>query len=350
MGLPVLADRFFTEKRPTREFFAKWQEAGPWSSQLIPVYQWEDLLYVACSDPSSVRFEPGWCLIKANSDCLQKLWQEWQSSSAQHAPLPLPPIPIPLPPIPMPQDELLLLDVEPEADSSSEGENEESVDSEAAPEVLELFAEENKKLKAGPETEEATVPTTTISLSDLTRGGAPTVAATPPLVPIPKPAAAIVKPAAPATAVVANGAGAEWSALWEQLGAHYEHSMILIYSDGLAIPWKWDERKTSSPHPNEGFSVLKPSPFRIVSRTQKSYHGFLIPNEVTDHFFKNWNQGQDPQHLTLCPLMGGDIVAGYLMAWGNASADTKECLTMVEGAAESINRTLQKKPDYLKSA
>lgn len=452
MGYPVLADRFFEEKRPTREFFERWVGVGPWGPTLLPVYEWNGILYVAACPPFEFQVQENWCVVQANPSHLQALWEEFSaapaslqnfadatvvvtnSDSAISIPsLNLEDIPQ-LPSEPSPDSVSLEVKIENTASEVSipslEGILENPTPAAATPApIAPAAAVENFELQDTPApTPEAEVPVETLDFAseDEKRAGTapapasvnlaalfqkpgaapaasmpePTPAAakapvnlqdeeTPvpgfiaekmaapaktvnsaapgkpaaakPAPPTAKPApAAPVAPAAakpatpaapknsPAAAAAMSGSVEDWKNLWTQLNSTFQHSMVLLFRKGQVLPYKWDPQlSAAAPKP---LSVQKPSPFRIVAKTQKPYHGYLVPNEVSDEFFKIWNKGQYPEHLTMSPIVIGELVAGFVMAWGEASANTKEALQLVDHSAESLGQAFMKKPELLKAA
>jgi hypothetical protein len=85
------------------------------------------------------------------------------------------------------------------------------------------------------------------------------------------------------------------------------------------------------------FSLKIPSIFRIVSTTQKPYHGFVSLNDLNEAFFESWNHGQIPDHVTIVPLMDHDLVVGMLMGFGEKSCYNKNVLQFTENAAKDLS-------------
>lgn len=132
--------------------------------------------------------------------------------------------------------------------------------------------------------------------------------------------------------------------LFAELGSHYKKSMILLKSGDQVKPWKWDSNFKSSTPSVTSISLLQPSPFRIVHRTHKPFHGYVVPNELNDKFFAQWNDSTTPEHLTIAPVMIEDHVIGMLLAIGNKSADTKACLQLTETLADGIAKQIKATP------
>jgi len=139
----------------------------------------------------------------------------------------------------------------------------------------------------------------------------------------------------------ANKADAWAEKLFADLGAHYKKSMILLKSGDQVKPWKWDTGFTPSTPAISSVSLLQASPFRIVHRTHKPFHGYVIANDLNQKFFDQWNESVIPEHLTIAPVMVEDHVIGMLLAIGEKTADTKACLHLVEGQADGIAKEIK---------
>ncbi len=124
--------------------------------------------------------------------------------------------------------------------------------------------------------------------------------------------------------------------LFSELGAHYEKSMILLKSGDQIKPWRWSSQFAPTTPSITSVTLLQPSPFRIVHRTHKPFHGYVVPNDLNNKFFAQWNNAQTPEHLTIAPVMVKDHVIGMLLAIGAKTADTKACLHLTESLANSI--------------
>ncbi|MGZ5279344.1 MAG: hypothetical protein ACXWC9_05355 [Pseudobdellovibrionaceae bacterium] len=129
--------------------------------------------------------------------------------------------------------------------------------------------------------------------------------------------------------------------LFADLGAHYTKSMILLKSGDQVKPWKWDAGFTPSTPAISSVSLLQASPFRIVHRTHKPFHGYVIANDLNQKFFDQWNGSVIPEHLTIAPVMVEDHVIGMLLAIGKKTADNKACLHLVEGQADGIAKEIK---------
>ncbi len=129
--------------------------------------------------------------------------------------------------------------------------------------------------------------------------------------------------------------------LFSSIGENYQKAMILLKSGDQVKPWKWDQNFNPSTPAVSSVSLLQPSPFRIVHRTHKPFHGYVIANDLNQKFFDQWNNSQIPELMTVAPVMVEDHVIGMLLAIGDKKADTKACLQSLELLAEGIAKEIK---------
>lgn len=120
----------------------------------------------------------------------------------------------------------------------------------------------------------------------------------------------------------------------------FEKVMILLRTGDQVKPWRWDEDFKSNSATLATYSLIPASPFRIVNRTHKSYHGYVVSNEANQKFFAQWNNNEVPEHMTIAPIVKQDVVIGMLLAIGKKTADTKGCLQLVEDKAAALAQHL----------
>jgi hypothetical protein len=129
--------------------------------------------------------------------------------------------------------------------------------------------------------------------------------------------------------------------LFASIAENYQKSMILLKSGDQVKPWKWDQNFKPSTPAVSSVSLLQPSPFRIVHRTHKPFHGYVAPNDLNQKFFDQWNNSEIPELLTVAPVMVEDHVIGMLLAIGDKKADTKACLQSMELLADGIAKEIK---------
>jgi hypothetical protein len=137
--------------------------------------------------------------------------------------------------------------------------------------------------------------------------------------------------------------------VFAEMSHHYKKSMILLAENEEARPWKWSEQFRPDGAINS-ISFATPNPFRIVSRSQKSYHGYVVPNESNDKFFEEWNEAKTPDHLTVAPILIEESLVGFLIGFGDKSADNKNSLMLCEKLANDVSIQIKRDPLLLKAA
>lgn len=137
------------------------------------------------------------------------------------------------------------------------------------------------------------------------------VMAPPPPSPVVPVHASVPTPAAPQSA--------EFDGILHALKKYFDQTMVLLFTNGNLEPKAWDATWTKSAHAQNMIDVTTPSIFRIVNETQHPYHGHIIPNSVNESFFNNWNKGQYPEHITICPIIHEKKIYGMVLG-----ATTKE--------------------------
>ncbi len=116
---------------------------------------------------------------------------------------------------------------------------------------------------------------------------------------------------------------------------HYEKQLYVEFNhtDKTAIVKYWTSEyvATETPAPH---TLIKDSFLAIVSKTQKSYHGYVVKSETVDKFFKEVNSGNLPDNVTAVPFTKDDAVVGILMGWGNK---TTYSLSVLRDLERSVN-------------
>lgn len=177
---------------------------------------------------------------------------------------------------------------------------------------------------------------------------AATKGAKPPPLPAAKPTP---PPAAPAQKAVAShpaihgktsgkGAAPEFIAVMQEMLKHVPgayHTLLLATKAGNSIHIaSWPENTVLPDFVEYDFSLGTPSPFRIATRTEKPYHGYVVETPFLVQFFKNWNHAKQPELLTVLPMMDDRQVVGYIVAMGAAEGRDRETLVNLEKAAKSV--------------
>lgn len=130
--------------------------------------------------------------------------------------------------------------------------------------------------------------------------------------------------------------------LFNKLHSQYEKTMILSFDaeEENFHPHFWDNRFVSGSASHNSVPLKNPSVFKIVSVTQKPFHGPIVVNEINEKFFDNWNQGVMPSHVTIVPLVINGRMAGIVMAIGEKSCNTYSVLKFIENCTQELGNQL----------
>lgn len=133
---------------------------------------------------------------------------------------------------------------------------------------------------------------------------------------------------------------------FQQMKTFFKKSMLLAIGDKdtLVKPLLWDSGFDVKTPTTPEFNLKTPSIFKVVSGTQKPYHGYIVPNDLNESFFESWNHGQIPDHVTIVPLMDGDILIGMIMGFGEKASYNKNVLQFTENVAKGLSTKILKGP------
>ncbi len=134
-------------------------------------------------------------------------------------------------------------------------------------------------------------------------------------------------------------------ACFNQFKTFFKKSMLLAIGDKdrviKPIMWEGGDYEVRKPSVVE-FNLKTPSIFKIVSGTQKPYHGYIVLNDLNESFFESWNYGQIPDHVTIIPLMDQDLVVGMIVGLGEKSCYNKNVLQFSENAVKDLSLKILK--------
>ncbi|MDX9731965.1 MAG: hypothetical protein RBT63_09355 [Bdellovibrionales bacterium] len=119
----------------------------------------------------------------------------------------------------------------------------------------------------------------------------------------------------------------------------FETSMILLFKDGQLVPWKWSDLFLSvKGEKPESIDLTEPSIFKIVLRTAKPYHGYVVTNLVNQQFFNEFYRGMPPKHATILPIMIDGRMGGMLLGFTNSKIDYRQSLRLMERLSFDLAR------------
>ncbi len=387
-NLPLLRSEYLKSHPPTLEFWGQWGVWGPvWSQSLCPVYFWEDVLFVGCSQLEMLtsgfstpeNFTGKIVFLLCETEALENFYKAAQGLQTDTSV-----VPAVTSASSAPSDDPFagLTDDSASATPSSEG-NEpfELKDSENSSESGEGEKPQLEEPIAGLELD-LSAPSITLTpangsesslLSPLQKLGSeqspapavdsltvsvdipteplaeitvttPAVALTssPPATPPATSAPALAK--VPASIPTPDTKSDDFTShVFQEMKSHFIKSMLFKKQGNALTPWKWDsEFQPQVGSVESPISLGAPSPFRIVSRTMKPYHGFLVQNEISEKFFEEWNSSQIPDHLTIYPILDGDQMIGALLGIAEKAVNQKASLALANRLAEGLEESLKK--------
>lgn len=391
MDIALLNSRFFEAFQPSKEFWLKWSSLEDWSESFVPLYEWNEMLYIGCTDqPPSWKSPQKVMFVLCETEPLAEYFHKLKTFTSQPAKIPsqaqTPPTPnlpkdMPLHPaqnIPRKIEEsdpfAAFSTLVPHRDSSEEESLSLSLEDAEAP----LQASDDNVLSEAEglsykEADEAKIDKSTSEQSqdespdlvlfseeelrasknnilsprsddknqNLEKNIAQVSLANNKLSPVTDNQFEVSKPNI--------AAGSFSDKAFAQLKTQYSKCMILKKVGNAVIPWLWDSKFSGPSNSPAPISLGQPSPFRIVAKTQKPYHGYVIPNEFFEKFFDDWNQALIPDHLTISPIILNDEVAAMLLAIGPKDINQKSSLLLAEKTALEISKNLQNHPELLAS-
>ncbi len=312
----------------------------PWTPEFLPVSFWEGSLYVVgLLPPETALPSPGIVFVYGSTEVLEQLWNHYQLQNTSSADL-----------LKAPTD---ALELEEDSDKSEDLQANESkqdpgllelpmltTPSKAAHQEHQSFEPDFESMssiptKANKETVDLSlwqskdsVPQNTAETDDLSE----------------KTANDIVLDSHAESSITKNAPATDFDVfmqdLFEDLHGQYKKGLLLKVSQNKAIPWKWD-KNFMVPSQVQALSLMTPSIFRIVSKTKKPYHGYVVLNDINEKFFDDWNQTEVPDHITITPVILQDTVVAMLMGFGDKSIHSKASLQLAEKLSSKIVKVLK---------
>lgn len=130
-----------------------------------------------------------------------------------------------------------------------------------------------------------------------------------------------------------------------RLAEVYQQAMFLTFEDGFFIPRLWTNGFPSE-NKNGKYSSEEPSPFKLILKTLKSYHGYFEPSPPTEAFFTDWTPDQQsghakyPANITLTPVTKDQALLGAVLCIGGKNTYNRNHLALVEKSARMISDIL----------
>ncbi len=129
----------------------------------------------------------------------------------------------------------------------------------------------------------------------------------------------------------------EAQAAFDKLKEDYQSAMLMRVTGTEAKPYLWDETLEIDPEVDQNKIDLNyPSLFRIVTKSQMPYHGYVIDSPVHREFFNSIHIPELPGCVTAVPLIVDGGIWGILIAFGGEGALGLEPLHFTEKIAENL--------------
>ncbi len=278
-----MTDLFFEQHFPADDFLQSQRSKENWSKACVPLSRWQELVYVGFAGENPPQLiHKNYVFVKANAICLKKVFIKLSKEALDET-----------------KDVLDLMHGSLNDSSSA------------------------SSIEVSRETSEVTGATETsdeppMEMLDLNIGGNTRTVVTAP------------------SALLSAG-DPDWAKhTLHEMKVHFQKAMILTIKDGMALPSFWDESFVHQGASTSAIPLNSASPFRIVYRTQKPYHGHIMNNDLNEKFFDEWNKGITPDHITISAVIVNDEVLGMLLGIGEKAADNKISLALTEKLATHL--------------
>lgn len=292
MSRPVLSEAFFTkvDLSAIKPILAEALNSySGWSEHFFPIYRWNEVLYIGCVNDSIIPPDfpnQNVCFVIAPESELKKLY-----NALSGAPL------------------LELSDDVLEAASTSDTTNIEEQEND-----LDLLSEDEKKNQLKPITSDSSEQIAITNRDFLNE-----------------------KPA--------------WDNLWSAIESKYQSASIAIIEQNNFYIFNnsenWPKKIKSD---ITSYNLNTASPFKIVSKTQRSFHGKPASNNECDQMFlKDYGFNNYPENLTVVPLFKNQGLMGFFICVGEQKTFNKECLTVAEGLAKQATLMIKKEIEQSKN-
>ena len=369
-GLARLKDDFFKQPVNTA-LWTQIENIANWSQQMIPVHEWDGVIFVACVEPDlEIKWSFPVQYVLASPQNLKSHWEALNSGIVEEveaepvAPAitdtpaePVTDTAVPTETPEVPEVPNVISEEIPEApegisfnfDTNADGSPEEPVADEdeivTSPGETPIGLSENTPaapvLKLdnlmGPAQESATQESETQEEP-----------AAPPQASEPVPEAPVVAasglPTPPPPQMQTNSSiqkMGHMAAILDQLKNDFESSILLIMKDNKLEPLVWDEHWKPKASPEGPGNLQDASAFRVVSRTQHPYLGHVVDTAVNRSFFKAWNMDEFPEKILVQPVMDNAQMQAVLVCICNPGVKNQVLLSAGAKHAAEASRMMQ---------
>jgi hypothetical protein len=132
------------------------------------------------------------------------------------------------------------------------------------------------------------------------------------------------------------GNGGQFDQVLNSMKRYFDQSMVLMFTNGILEPKAWDSTWVKIPNTQLAVDLSTPSIFRIVNETLHPYHGYIVANQINDSFFGNWNRGQYPEYVTICPIVHDKKIYGMILGGTTKEGAKKYQLHHIQEIANEV--------------
>lgn len=370
-GLAVASDGYFQEPKD-RQFWESIRSVANWSHQMLPLEQWDGVIFVGCVEPPlEVKWSFPVCYILCTPQNLRRRWQDYQVAELSFTSVP--PIPIEKVieegPVGLTASQInlsavnlaLVPPIPPAAPSTSVAPTPAPV-AVAVPAAAAMPAPPAAASRPPPPpVDKADVVPETHEVffqDDIPTGVFLDPTKTPPPVPAATVASAAATTQAPslvpadmiidpdkALANIDDAKDMNQALTWfcKNAVVQYEHVFFFLYEGNVLKPHRISKNLTATRA--EALNAVDPSKasvFRIVKRTNLPYHGPVVDSDINKAFFNGWGFETYPAIVTCLPLMFGSEARGQILAVGGEKCAPQEILQLLERLTMKLYPTLAK--------
>lgn len=334
--VPKIDDSFFNFSMDST-LVEKHQSIHPWNSNCYPIYEWENLIYVACLEPLNLENSTNICFVIASPEAMERAWDKNHKEPNKPVEDVAPPVQkIPPPPVPdldfsnlgfgstddnntsqeepqpikkapkkeAPQTEpsealagLSFSELNLSSPQSEQEINEEFDDDLTPPPVTKVVTPEPQKMASQQEVTDVDFQSPVyipkekrITNEDLKKHN---------------------------NLNNCHGTKEILSHIFSHLTKDFQKLMWVELSESGQFfprfvfgPWQIDSSAWT-----KAIDVSKPNIFKIAFKSSLPFHGEVRANNTNNSYFEAWNSGQAPNHTTIYPLIFEDACYGFIVGF-----------------------------------
>ena len=378
--LPFVSSEFFAVPVDP-VFWDRVKDVHAWAPHLYPIAEWDGVLLIACVEPPSARLpiRAPHRFVLAGARNLQMYWKNLNPGTLATIPTiaaaPAPAVEATPAPVDVPDGFALSSEVsvvnfsmpdgftalanthEKAATETPDGFNFGSVDLAQLPESPDGFATDEPAVPAAPTASTAPIAPQPPAAIEL---------AAPAVIALSSEPAPVVEAAKPVDTMemtntgftITNSPDPDWvqvtdpkpvkdAQTLEQLATHTLSTVVRHFTGGLIfvaekngfISWRFTAPFRTPRKPFGALNLEQPSLFRIVDRTQLSYHGHTSPAPENDRFFKAFLGGKAPAHVTVIPVIVNKKCIAMIMGIADSAVPFRHVLPVMENLAADFGAT-----------